>query len=242
MAPAARCPPGYLVELRDDRLVRFLDRRRPVPGAPVIVLGADQGAGQGAVSPPTLVAKRGAIHGRAHQRMAQLKGTVLAADEPRDLGRIDGIVPRAQGERGSSHDADPTGVVGGRNQEKRAGRLGQSAVPVQERSLDALGQWQLRGQRRPPAQLVARQGVGELDEGKRVPSRSGHQAFEYVRRDRSAGSVAEQPAGGGDVQVTHGEVGQVAAVEAQDIALSCREQQRQRFSLQPPRDEQQRGG
>jgi hypothetical protein len=80
---------------------------RPRPRRPREVLATSRGQvsiqvqrqDEVATRSPTLVTGGSAIHGRAHQRMAQLEGAVLTADQPRDLGRSSKMRRRSPGSR-----------------------------------------------------------------------------------------------------------------------------------------------
>jgi hypothetical protein len=165
---AAAGPVGHRLELRGDRLVDVLRGRGPVPRAPVGVRRAGQRLGERAVRLPALGARRGRVHRRPHERVAQLHLPVPDPHEPRPLHRVEHVVVDAEHCGRLAHRRRMSDVVGRCDQQRRLHRPGQPAGPVEEHPLDALGHRQLGRQRRGARELLGGKRLGQLHQRQRI--------------------------------------------------------------------------
>ncbi len=152
-----------------------------VPGCPVRVLGADR-LSQGAVDLALLEAGGRLVHGRPDQRVPHRDGVTGHRQQVRPLSVHPRGLVGAESGGGLSDGGDPSGGVGGRDQQQRLHLLRQDAAPVQERAFDARGQGELSRQGRFAVQLGGAEPGGQFQQGEGVSAGIADQALRNLTR------------------------------------------------------------
>jgi hypothetical protein len=141
-----------------------------VPGTPVDLLLILEHLGERLVDRPPRGERGALIDRRADQRMAKLEPQPGDVHQPRLLGGLQRLQPTAEQPRRGQDGGQLAGVLGGGHQQQRLGRRRQPPHPLQEGLPQPCAQGKRFGQRLPAGQLLAGQGLGQLQQGERVPA------------------------------------------------------------------------
>ena len=142
-----------------------------MPGLPVGVPGAGQRLGQGPVRAPPVLARRGLVDRRPHQRVAHRERRRVADEQPGVQGGLQRRLLQAQAGRRAAQHVELAGVVGGREQQDGLHRRRQPPAPVEEDLLDVGGEVELRRQGLGASELGRGELAGQLQQGQRVAAR-----------------------------------------------------------------------
>ncbi len=168
MASSCLGAAGGALEVGDHVGIRLVHGRRPVPGAPVRIIGMTQGIGQGGVHVAAVDARGGGVHGGPDERVPQLD---LAPGDLHEAGALrlgQGVRAGARGGRGTLHGGELHQVVRGSHEQQLLRTWREPSGSVEEDPLDGGGDRKLPGQARPAGQLVRRERLRHLHESERV--------------------------------------------------------------------------
>ncbi len=232
---------GGGLERGGDRLVGRERRGGQVPGARGGVLGP--GAGERLVRGAPARRRRGVVGGRAPQRVAEADVAALELDDAGGLGALERArVVTVLAQRGEQ-DVEAGALVGGGEQERHAGVLGEPLEAAGEGAGDPrAGGQRLLERRAAGALLVVEQGR-DLGQRQGVAVGGGEQAVGHARRQRGAvRGGGEDLARGGLAQRRQSDAVHAGGLERRAGRVAGGEQDRHALAAQPARGEQDRLG
>ena len=174
--------------------------------------------------------------------MAERQGAVPHPDQPRPLGPVERLRRDAERLGRGEHDRQPAGVLGRRDEQRAAGRLGQPTRPLGEDPLNGLGQRERRRQRLGPASCPAVSTDGSST------SASGLPPVHSTRRSRTSAETGAAPRTASSspavsrIQTPQRQLRQPGSRKGPRLPVADREHHRHPLGSEPPGDEHQRDG
>ena len=190
--------------------------------------------GQGGMDAPAPTQRRGFIDDRAHEWMAEAQRDAGCPHQSRFLGRIECVRRRPQLRRRAEDDRQLARLLRSGDQQRGAGRLGQSLDSLPERSPQSVGHRQRLGHPHMAGELRVRESGRKLQQRQRVTRRLVEQPAAH-RWSRLPRHLVEQHRGHVPLEPTELELLQARCFEAPQLAVTRAEQDHDVLGDEPSR-------